>query len=237
MFLSVIIPAFNEEKRVKNTLLEVNEYLSNQRYDSEIIVVNDGSKDKTAEIVRGLGIKNLQTINNTANQGKGHAVRQGLLKAVGKYRLFMDADSSTSIKEVAGFLANLNTYDIVIGSRSIKGSKIINPQPLHRRILGRFYSYLFLWIVKLKDIQDTQCGFKIFRSNALEDILPKCSINGWSFDVEILILAQKLKYKVKESPVTWSNQPETKVQIKGMVKSIIDLVKIKWNLVTGRYSI
>lgn len=236
MFLSVVIPAFNEEKRIKKTLLDIKEYLSKQGYDSEIIVVNDGSEDRTAEIIQSLGIKNLQIINNKISQGKGSAVKKGLLKATGKYRLFMDADNSTSIEEVEKLLPYLNSCDIAIGSRSVLGADIVKKQPKHRLVLGKFYKLMVDFLLGLHDIKDTQCGFKIFSQKVIEDILPRCFVNGWSFDAEMLILAQKLNYKIREVPIKWLNQANSKVRLKGMIESIFDLAKIRWNLIAGKYN-
>lgn len=237
MYLSVIIPAYNEEKRIGKTIAEISDYLSKQPFDYEIIVVNDGSIDKTQEIVRNLklNIPNLEIIDNEKNKGKGYTVRKGLLKGKGKYRLFTDADNSTSIEEIEKFFPYLNNYDIIIGSRSIKGSIITNPQPFYRKILGRFYGLLVWLIIGLWNIRDTQCGFKLFSAKSVEDIFLKCQISGWSFDVEILVLAKKFGYKIKEVPIIWADQSQTKVRFKGMVKAIFDLLKIRWNLIVGRY--
>lgn len=233
MYLSIIIPSYNEEERIVKTLIEVSNYLENQFYDYEIIVVDDGSKDKTSEFVEKLKLEipNLKITNNKENRGKGYVVRQGLLEAKGQYRLFMDADNSTSIKEIEKFLPYLETYDIIIGSRGVKGSLITIPQPIHRRILGRFYSLLVQFIVELWGIKDAQCGFKLFNSKAVKDILPKCKINNLAFDSEILIIAKKLGYKIKEAPIIWANRPQTRVRFKGMVEMIFDLLKIRWSLI------
>ncbi|MCX6722946.1 MAG: bifunctional glycosyltransferase family 2/GtrA family protein [Candidatus Staskawiczbacteria bacterium] len=231
MWLSVIIPAYNEEKRIKNTLLKVGDYLAKQNYDYEIMVVNDGSTDKTADIVEKTrsDIIGLKLINNKENRGKGFVVRQGLLNAKGEYRLFLDADNSTSIEEIEKFFPYVKQgYDIVIGSRDIVGAKIIKAQPLYRKVLGKIYSLISHAITGLRGIDDTQCGFKIFSSKSINDILPKCNVDGFSFDSEILIIGQRLGYKIKEVPIVWTNDPDTKVRFNGMVKSILDLVKIGW---------
>lgn len=237
MYLSIIIPAYNEEKRLAKTLIEVGEYLKKQQFEYEIIVVDDGSTDMTTEIVMGMKnkIKNLYLINNDINHGKGFSVRRGLLYAKGQYRLFMDADNSTLIEEIENFLPYFKTYDIIIGSRNIKGSKIINRQPAHRRILGSFYSLLVQIIIGLWGIKDTQCGFKLLSAKVVNHVLPRCKINDWAFDSEILIIAKKLGYKIKEIPITWSDQPQTKVRFLGMVRMIFDLLKIRWNLATKKY--
>jgi len=231
MWLSVIIPAYNEEKRIKNTLLEVGNYLAKQDYSYEIIVVNDGSTDKTLDIAEEVKSKiaNLIIINNKKNQGKGFVVRQGLLNAKGEYRLFLDADNSASIEEIEKFFPYIKQgYDIVIGSRAIKGANIISAQPWQRKFLGNSYRLMVKFFAGLWDFYDTQCGFKIFSSKSVNDIFPKCKINGWSFDVEVLILAKKLGYSAKEVPINWSDSPGTKVKLKGMIKAVFDLLKMRW---------
>lgn len=238
MYLSVIIPAYNEERRLPKTLEEIDKYLSKQSYDYEIIVVNDGSKDKTAEVVRGLTsvIKNLKLIDNKINQGKGAVVRQGMLEAKGDFRLFTDADNSTSIDQVEKMLPYLREgYDTVIGSRDIKGAVLDPPQGFFRRFVGDGFKLLRKIIVGLWKIEDTQCGFKCFKKEVVEKVFPKCKIDRFAFDPEILLIAKKLGYKIKETPVYWRNDPESKVKFKSMIKMLIDLLKIRWNLILGKY--
>ncbi len=246
IYLSVIIPAYNEEKRLPKTLEEIDKYLSRQSYPSidsgqasyEIIVVNDGSKDKTSEVVKNLELKiaNLKLIDNKENHGKGYVVKQGMLEAKGEYRLFTDADNSTSIDQVEKMWAFFQQgYDIVIGSRDINGAKIAVPQPWFRRLLGDIFN-LFVQIVSgLLGIWDTQCGFKGFTKDAVENIFPKLTIDRWAFDVEILVLAKKLNYKIKEIPITWINDPESKVKLKGMIRMLKEVFQIKLNLLKGIY--
>ena len=239
MYLSVIIPAYNEEKKLPKTLEEIDKYLSRQNYDYEILVVNDGSKDKTAEVVTGLTgvIKNLRLFDNKINQGKGAVVRQGMLEAKGDFRLFTDADNSTSIDQIEKMWIEFkNGYDIIIGSRDVKGAVLDPPQPFLRNvILGQSFKLFRKFIVGLWGIQDTQCGFKCFTKKAAENIFPKCKINRFAFDPEILIIAKKMSYKIKEIPVYWRNDPESKVKPKWMVNMAVDLLKIRWNLLKGIY--
>ncbi len=237
--LSVIIPAYNEEKRLPKTLEEIDKYLSKQDYDYEILVVNDGSKDKTVEVAKSLipKIKNLRVIGYEKNQGKGYAVRFGMLEAKGEFRLFTDADNSTSIDQVEKILPEFKAgFDIVIGSRGIKGAILDPPQPWIRRvILGEGFKLFRKIVIGLWEIEDSQCGFKCFRKKVAEDIFPKCKINRFAFDPEILLIAKKMGYKIKEIPVYWRNDPESKVKFKSMVKMGIDLLKIRWNLIKGIY--
>lgn len=237
LFLSVIIPAYNEEGRISETLFDVDEYLKRQNYEYEIIVVDDGSTDKTAEVVGNLlsRIKNLSLIINEKNRGKGYAVKRGLLAAKGKYRLFMDADNSTSINQIEKLLSELPKCHIAIGSRAVRGA-ILNPlQTLLRRMFGKIAKTFIQVIIFLPKIKDTQCGFKILSEKASNDILPRCRINGWAFDAEILKIGQKLGYKIREVPVVWKNNPESKVKITGGIKFIFELLTIRFYLLTGKY--
>lgn len=240
MFLSIVIPAYNEEKRIGKTLFSVSDYLKKQNYLYEIIVVNDGSKDRTVEVIKNLqpSIPNLKLIDNKKNCGKGSVVRQGLLEASGQYRLFTDADNSTSIEQIEKFLPYFQEgYDIIIASRDIKGAVLDPPQPFYRRFIGNIFNLMVQVILGLWGIRDTQCGFKALNKKAAEDILPRCKIKRWAFDPEILIVGKKMGYRIKEAPVVWKNDPESKVKFKGMVKMGIDLLRIRWNLMTGKYMI
>ncbi len=238
MHLSVIIPAYNEEKRLPKTLREIDKYLSRQSYDSEIVVVSDGSKDRTGEVVKEMmrEIENLRLIANKENHGKGYAVRQGMLEGKGDYRLFTDADNSTSIDQVEKMWPYFEKgYDVVIGSRDIKGAVLDPPQPRSRRLVGdvfRFFSHI---ICGTWGILDTQCGFKGLTKKAVLDIFPRTKIDGFSFDPEVLVIAKKLGYKIKEIPILWKNDIESKVKFKNMVKMGIGLLKIRWNLLNKDY--
>jgi len=239
MYLSVIIPAYNEEKRLPKTLEVIDDYLRKQNYDYEILVVNDGSKDGTAEAVNNLKfkIKNLKLINNKENQGKGFVVRQGMLEATGEYRLFTDADNSTSVDQVKKMWPEFEKgFDIVIGSRDVKGAVLDPPQPFLRNvILGEGFKLYRKFIIGLWKIQDTQCGFKCFKKRAAEKIFPKCQINRFAFDPEILIVAKKLGFKIKEIPIYWKNDLSSTVKPGSMVKMAIDILKIRFNLIKGIY--
>ncbi len=241
MRLSVIIPAYNEERRLPKTLEDIDKYLSKQSYDYEILVVNDGSKDRTVEVAKSLisKIKNLKVTGYKINQGKGYAVRFGMLEARGEHRLFTDADNSTSINHIEKMWPELKAgFDIVIGSRDsrdAKGAYQAFPQPWLRRKLADIYNLLVQIIVGIWGIWDSQCGFKSFTKKAAEDIFPRCKINRFSFDPEFLAIAKKLGYKIKIVPVYWKNDPHTTVKLKSMVKMGIDLLKIRWNLIKGRY--
>ena len=238
-YLSVIIPAYNEARRLPKTLTEIDKYLRKQSYDYEILVVNDGSRDKIAEVVRCLtpGVKHLRLIDNKENKGKGAVVRQGMLEAKGEFRLFTDADNSTSIDQLEKMWPEFEKgSDIVIGSRDVKGAVLNPPQPwLRNVILGEGFKLLRKIIVGLWELGDTQCGFKCFTKKAAENIFPKCKIDRFAFDPEILVIAKKLGYKIKEISVYWKNDPKSKVKFKSMIKMLIDLFKIRWNLIKHKY--
>ena len=256
MHLSVIIPAYNEEKRLAKTLREIDEYLKTQDYESEIIVFNDASEDKTVEVVKEMmaeinpstelrvnaeqsrSIKNLRFINKKENHGKGYGVKQSMLSARGDYRLFTDADNSTSINHVEKMWPLFEKgYDVVIGtrdSRDIKEACQAVSQPLWKRLAGDIGN-IVIQLVLIWGIWDTQCGFKAFTKEAAEDIFKRCKINRWAFDVEVLALAKKLGYKIGIVPIYWINSPESKVKLKGYIQFFKELLRIKWNFILGRY--
>jgi dolichyl-phosphate beta-glucosyltransferase len=238
IFLSVIIPAFNEEKRLPGTLKEIENYLKKQNYTFEIIVVSDGSTDRTCELVEELklNILNLKLICEKENRGKGYAVKIGMLSTQGEFRLFTDADNSTPISEIEKFFPEFEKgADVVIASRELKGAILDPPQPLFRRFVGEVFKYLRKIIVGLWEIQDTQCGFKCFKGKVAEKIFPKAKIERFAFDPEILLITKKMGFKIKEVPVYWKNDLQSKVKFKSMVKMLIDLFKIKINFLKGEY--
>ena len=240
MHLSLIIPAYNEEKRLPRTLTEVNSYLRTRDYDYEILVVNDGSGDKTVEIAKNLipGIKNLRVTGYNRNQGKGYAVRFGMMEAKGDFRLFSDADNSTSVDQVEKMWPEIEKgADIVIGSRDIKGAVLDPPQPwIRQMLLGEGFKLFRKLVLGLWKIEDTQCGFKCFSKEAAENIFPKCRISRFAFDPEILIIAEKMGYEIKEIPVYWKNDLESKVKFKSILKIALDLFVIKLNSLRGFYA-
>lgn len=239
MRLSVIIPAYNEEKRIGGTLKSIDGYLVRQNYDYEILVVSDGSSDNTANLTRSLEpqIRGLRLIENKENHGKGYVVRQGMLEARGDLRLFTDADNSTSIDHLDKFIPYINDgFDVVIGSIAVKGHKVaLGSEPVWRRVLGKLGN-LFIQIMAVPGIHDTQRGFKLFTSKAVQDIFPKLTITRWGFDVEALALARKFGHKIKEVPVDWKNDPNSKVGLEAYVQVLIETINIRWNLLTGKYN-
>lgn len=237
--LSVIVPAYNEEHRIAKTLREVSAFLAKQSFDYEILVVVDGAKDGTASVVEGLKneLKNLILINNQQNRGKGYVVRQGMLKATGDARLFMDADNSTTIEQVLPMLKLLTGgYDVVIGSIEVKGSKINEHAQWYRRALGHWSKYLIRLVAGLWDIYDTQRGFKLFSGSAALTIFSKVTIERFGFDIEVLAIAKSLGLKIKEVPVVWNNAGESTVHLSSYFATLADLFAVRLNLWSGKYN-
>lgn len=239
MRLSIIIPSYNEEKRLSKTLISVDNYLKKQNYDYEILVVNDGSKDNTVKIANELKktIKNLRIIDNQENHGKGYVVRQGMIEAKGDYRLFSDADNSTSIDHIERMWPWFEKgYDVVIGSRDVKGSILNPPQPWFRRVIfGNGFKFIRKIIIGLWFINDTQCGFKCFSKKAAENIFSMARVDGFAFDVEILKIAKRFNYKIKEVPIVWINDLESKVKLKHVFKMFVEMLKLRKDLIMGKY--
>ena len=239
-YLSVIIPAYNEANRLPITLIDVDKHLSQNEFSYEIIVVNDGSSDATSEIVRRFStlIKNLKLIDNPFHQGRGAATRQGAFIAKGNWRVFMDADNSTSIVEFNKMIPYLNPrggHDVVIASRSIRGSRVKTIQPLGRYLLTKFGNLLSRFLL-LKGIHDAQCGFKCFSEDSSKAVFGLTKTNSWAFDVEILALAQKMGYKVKEMPVFWLYGFKSRKKISDYLKFFWELIKIRHWIAGGRYN-
>jgi len=231
-YLSVIIPAYNEAERITNTLFDLDKYLSQVDYSYEIIVVNDASKDNTAAVVDKLCsvIKNMRLIDNAENKGKGGVVAQGMLEAKGNIRLFMDADNSTEIEEFEKLQPYFKDgFKVVIGSRAIKGASIELHQPLLRRILGKMGN-LFIRIMAVPGIKDTQCGFKAFTEDAAEKIFSRLTIFRWGFDMEVLAVARVLGCRIKEVGITWENDARSGVSVSGYLHVLLEVIKVRINL-------
>jgi len=236
-YLSVIIPAYNEEKRISNTLLEIDRYLSRQDYSSEIIVVNDGSSDKTAQVVKNFTnlIKNLNLIDNQENHGKGWVTKQGMLAAQGEYRIYVDADNAISLDQIEGFWLYLKEgYDVIIGSIEVKGARVEEGAAWYRRALGKWSKYLIRFLT-IWEIHDSQRAFKLFPAKVAEKVFARQTLERWGFDFEILVIAKSLGYRIKELPVTWINPGESKVTLKSYWRTFKELLKVKWNLIRKVY--
>ena len=239
-YLSIVIPAYNEEALIEKTLNDVTQYLEKSGSSYEIIVVCDGCKDDTDRLAEYAAKANnkIRVLSRKANMGKGFSVRQGCLEAKGDYIIFTDADLSTPIDEIEKLLKWLEEgYDIVIGSRALKESDIQIHQAWYREIMGKTFN-LFVQAIAIKGIKDTQCGFKGFKKEAMQKVFARQTINGFSFDVEVLYIAGKFGYKIKEVPIRWLNRKESKVNpLIHSLQMMIDLIRIRILDWKGAYEI
>lgn len=235
---SIVIPAYNESARLGATLERVLAYVHGQAWDAEVLVVNDGSRDNTAEIVRTFAARDpmLRLLENPGNRGKGYSVRNGMLHSRGRIVLFSDADLSSPIEEAPKlFEALAQGADIAIGSRWLRSETQTQRQPLHRQLFGRIFNLLLRITLGLQ-FADTQCGFKAFKRPAVEKIFPLQKIERWGFDPEVLFLARKFGFKVKEIPVLWGHSGGTRIHplIDGS-RMFQEMLRIRWNDLTGKY--
>ncbi|MBT3720498.1 glycosyltransferase family 2 protein [archaeon] len=233
--LSIIIPAYNEEKRIIKTLNKIQKYLLKKKISYEIIVVDDGSKDKTIQLIKKLKDNKIIVKQNSRNRGKGYSTKKGMLAASGKYALLTDADLSTPIEELDKFLELIPKYDLVIGSRKTKESKLVVKQPFYRVLAGNVLPIL-VNIFVLRGIKDTQCGFKLFNTNKCKILFKKQTIEGFAFDVELMYIAKKHHLKIKEQGVYWYNDLDSKFSLfKHTIPTILDLVKVRLNDLQKKY--
>jgi glycosyltransferase involved in cell wall biosynthesis len=231
-YLSIIIPAYNEAERIPQTLVDMDKRLSGVDYSYEILFVNDGSKDNTASVVRNMAkmVKNLKLVDLKENVGKGGAVKQGMLLAAGRVRLFTDADNSTSIDQFAKMIPLFKEgYGVVIGSRAMKGAQLDPPEPFYRQVIGKALNFL-VQLFLLPGIWDTQCGFKAYTDEAAEKIFIISKTVGWGFDVETLVLAKRLGFRIKEIPVHWVNDTRSHVKFSGGLQFLAETATIRWRL-------
>ena len=229
--ISVIIPTYNEEKVIKKTILEGLEYLENNFNTWEIIVVDDKSEDNTLKVLKK--IKGIKILRNLKNHGKGYTVAKGVARAQGSLILFMDADNSTAIRELDNFLKYTSDYDLIIGSRALKDSQIKIKQSIFKRILGKIGN-LIIRIMIFSKIYDSQCGFKLF-SHKVKPLFEKLTIEDWGFDFELIFLAKKYSLKIKELPITWSNNINSKVKGRDYVKTLGQVFKVRFNDLINKY--
>lgn len=237
--LSLIIPAYNEEKLIVGTLDEIARFLDKKKYSWEVVVVDDGSKDDTQKLVSSYKNKRIKLVKLKKNSGKGAALRKGFLKADGEYRIFTDADLSVDIKYIDSLLGELEEgkIDVAIASRRVKGAKIKKHQPWHRENMGRVYTFLTSLIIGM-DLKDYTCGMKGFTVEAANKVFSKALIDRWAYDSEILYLAKKYGYKIKQVPIIWENREDTRVKLKKVIlESFIDLLKVRVNDLLGKYNI
>jgi glycosyltransferase involved in cell wall biosynthesis len=236
-FLSLIIPAHNEEARLPETLKQVVEFAARQPYSTEVVVVENGSQDNTFQIAQDFAdnIPQMRVLQN-AQIGKGRAVQQGMLAAQGEYRFMCDVDFSMPIDEINRFLPPaLEGYDIAIASREAPGA-VRHGEPYYRHFVGRIYNGLIRSLA-LPGLQDTQCGFKCFKGDVADDLFPRQTLTGWSFDVEILFIARLLLYRIIEIPIHWYYNPHSKIKVaRDSFKMGTDLLTIRQNARRGVYT-
>lgn len=236
--LSIVVPAYNEEARLGRTLHRVCTVMDASDVSFEIVVVDDGSEDNTVGIARAFAeiFGQVRIVRLPENRGKGHAVRQGLLEARGDYVLMSDADLSTPIEEFFRMIPHVEDgYDVVIGSRKMRGAKVVVSQPEHRRFMGKVFSLLSQMLL-VPGISDFTCGFKLFKRDVAHDLARSQRLHDWSFDTEILYLAHRRNRRVKEVPVTWTNSPDTRVRLlRDTFGSFFGLLRIRLNELLGHY--
>jgi glycosyltransferase involved in cell wall biosynthesis len=236
---SLVIPAYNESSRIRPTLDEILRYTGEKKWDVEILVVDDGSRDDTSAIVREYGGAHpqVQLIQNPGNRGKGYSVRNGMLHASGDICLFTDADLSSPIAEAEKlFEAIRQGADIAIGSRWLRAELQTERQPLYRQAFGRIFNLLLRIVLGLR-FRDTQCGFKAFRREAAQRIFPLQRIERWGFDPEILFLARRMGFRTVEVPVLWAHSEGTRLHpFRDGLRMFGDVMRIRWSALTGAYS-
>lgn len=235
-FLSIVIPAHNEEQRLPHTLARVMTFLDKQPYESDVWVVNSGSQDGTQAIAEEFAgeFPTIQVLR-AERPGKGLAVRQGMLSAKGQYRFICDADLSMPIEEVNRFLPpQLTDYEVAIGSREVPGA-VRYAEPLHRHFIGRMFNWM-VRIIAVPGIQDTQCGFKCFRGEIADDLFRRQRLDGWTFDVELLFIARRLGYGIVEVAIPWYYYPGSRVRLlKDSLVMFTDLFRIRLLAIRGAY--
>jgi dolichyl-phosphate beta-glucosyltransferase len=236
---SIVIPAFNESARIGRALSDVLSSIQKNSWDAEIIVVNDGSSDDTAAIVQGFAATHpiIRLIHNDGNRGKGYSVRNGMLQATGSLVMFTDADLSAPMDEAERLFAAIRDgADVAIGSRWLERGRQTIHQPLYRQFFGRCFNAVTRMVMRLP-FADTQCGFKAFTRSAAQTIFQLQRIERWGFDPEILFIALKRGYKVREVSVTWGHDERSRISyLRDGIKMLEELVYIRWNAMVGAYN-
>jgi glycosyltransferase involved in cell wall biosynthesis len=234
-FLSIVIPAFNEEKRLPVTFEQVYSFIKDQPFESEVLIVENGSTDRTFEIAQEFSMRHEQFHVLEADRGKGLAVRRGMLEARGEYCFMCDADLSMPIAEIRRFLPPVLTgFDLAIGSREAEGARRYD-EPAYRHLGGRLIN-LLIRLLALPGMNDTQCGFKCFHYSVVRDLFEHQTMGGWSFDIELLYIARLRGYRVLEVPIPWYFNPESKLNvIQDAFRMAMDIMQIRQNAKKGMY--
>jgi dolichyl-phosphate beta-glucosyltransferase len=239
LLYSFIIPAYNESSRIRPTLDEILRYSAEQKWDCEILVVDDGSRDDTPDVIREYAGRHsqIQLLQNPGNRGKGYSVRNGMLHARGDICLFTDADLSSPISEAPKLFEAIRAgADVAIGSRWLRAELQTERQPLYRQAFGRIFNLVLRLFLGLR-FRDTQCGFKAFRREAVQRIFPLQKIERWGFDPEILYVARRMGLRVAEVPVVWAHSEGTRLHpFRDGIRMFVDVLHIRWNALAGAYS-
>lgn len=237
-FLSIIIPAHNEAHRLPPSLEKIDTFLSQQDFTAEVLVVENGSSDDTFAVVQAYAQQfPYLRVFHEQERGKGLAVKRGMLEAIGEYRFLCDADLSMPIEQVTRFIPpSLDRVDIAIGSREVTGAKRYH-EPGYRHLIGRIFNTMVRWLV-LPGLQDTQCGFKCFRAEVAEEVFPKQTLQGMSFDAEVLFIARGMGYRVQEVAIDWYFNPDSRVRLmQDSLQMAFDLISIRLKASRGQYDI
>lgn len=240
--LSIIIPAYNEERRIKKTLIYISDFLRLNKISFEIIVVANNCNDGTVALLSQIKSDSIPEIviidiprEGIVGNMKGYAISVGMKKATGRYHIFIDADNATSFESVISFMKLVDIgYDVVIGSRYVVGSDVVRKQPFYRVLLSRM-SNLLIRLVLLPRIYDTQCGFKMFSQKSSKEIFSQVTVPGWGADMEMLAIAQTLGYKISEAPIRWEAQDESTVRAHAFIQTLKELFAIRRNILMRRY--
>lgn len=236
MLISFLVPVYNEEKRVSKAVKALEKYLQTFEENYEVIFIDDGSKDETVEKIKTSKPKfKYEILSYTPNHGKGYAIKQGMLKAKGDYRLFFDADMSTPLEELDKFLPHLDRKVVLIGNRKREGASVVKHQPYLREKMGQVFTLLARGLMTW-EVTDFTCGFKLFPKEVALKVFKKAQVDRWSYDAEILFLTKKFGYKIQQIPVSWADDPRTRViLLKDSIQSFTDLLAIRLADLQGKY--
>lgn len=237
MLISFLIPVYNEEKRISKAIKELELYLATFKHEYEVLFIDDGSKDRTVQALKKAKTAfKYKILTYFPNRGKGYAIKRGMIAARGDFRLFFDCDMSTPLKEFDKFIPYLNPKVVLIGNRKRKGAQVEVHQPFIREKMGQVFTLIARLLIA-GEVTDFTCGFKCFPRQAALKVFEKSTVDRWSYDAEILFLTKKYKYKIQQIPVSWADDPRTRVTIiKDSLQSLVDLLTIRWKNFRGLYN-